>query len=130
VGSGFEFDETGVHDLSAEHARGFTAYLESTGAAKVTLHERPEDLIRRCDLVVFATVAGEPHVTDPTWFAHNPLVLHISLRDLSPEIILSSYNIVDDVEHCLKAARAIATSWPARSTTFSSVTCVRRPTSP
>jgi ornithine cyclodeaminase len=103
VGSGFEFDETGVHDLSAEHARGFTAYLESTGAAKVTLHERPEDLIRRCDLVVFATVAGEPHVTDPTWFAHNPLVLHISLRDLSPEIILSSYNIVDDVEHCLKA---------------------------
>jgi ornithine cyclodeaminase/alanine dehydrogenase-like protein (mu-crystallin family) len=30
-------------------------------------------------------------------------VLHVSLRDLSPEIILGSSNIVDDVEHCLKA---------------------------
>ena len=40
---------------------------------------------------------------DPAWFAHNPLVLHVSLRDLSPEIILGSTNIVDDVEHCLKA---------------------------
>src|SRR5690606_29180948 len=67
------------------------------------IYDKPEDLIRSCDLVVFATVAGEPHVLDPSWFEHNPLVLHISLRDLSPEIILSSYNVVDDVEHCMKA---------------------------
>lgn len=40
---------------------------------------------------------------DPAWFAHDPLVLHVSLRDLSPEIILASCNIVDDVEHCMKA---------------------------
>ncbi|MEU9184724.1 hypothetical protein AB0D14_09185 [Streptomyces sp. NPDC048484] len=62
-----------------------------------------EGLIRSCDLVVFATVAGAPHITGPAWFAHNPLVLHVSLRDLSPEIILSATNVVDDVEHCLKA---------------------------
>jgi N-[(2S)-2-amino-2-carboxyethyl]-L-glutamate dehydrogenase len=30
-------------------------------------------------------------------------VLHVSLRDLSPQIVLGSTNIVDDVEHCLKA---------------------------
>ena len=30
-------------------------------------------------------------------------MLHISLRDLAPEILLASTNIVDDVEHCLKA---------------------------
>jgi len=30
-------------------------------------------------------------------------VLHVSLRDLAPEILLASTNIVDDVEHCLKA---------------------------
>jgi N-[(2S)-2-amino-2-carboxyethyl]-L-glutamate dehydrogenase len=67
------------------------------------VHDSPEELIRSSDLVVFATVAGEPHISDPGWFDHNPLVLHVSLRDLSPEIILASTNIVDDVEHCLKA---------------------------
>jgi ornithine cyclodeaminase len=31
-------------------------------------------------------------------------VLHVSLRDLAPEILLGSANVVDDVEHCLKAS--------------------------
>ncbi|MEW2359961.1 2,3-diaminopropionate biosynthesis protein SbnB [Spirillospora sp. NPDC029432] len=103
AGNGFTFTELGVHDLNPEHAEGFKGYLERGGTAPVTVHDKPEDLIRSSDLVVFATVAGEPHVTDPSWFGHDPLVLHISLRDLSPEIILSSYNVVDDVDHCLKA---------------------------
>ena len=38
-----------------------------------------------------------------SWFAHNPVVLHVSLRDLAPEILLASTNVVDDIEHCLKA---------------------------
>lgn len=102
--SGWEFDEIGVHDLSAEHAGGFRDYLERSGeSGEITVHEGPESLIRSCDLVVFATVAGIPHVTDPTWFEHNPLVLHVSLRDLGPEVVLSAFNVVDDVEHCLKA---------------------------
>ena len=67
------------------------------------MHDSAEALIRSSDLVVFATIAGEPHVHDVSWFDHNPLVLHVSLRDLAPEILLASTNIVDDVEHCLKA---------------------------
>ena len=52
------------------------------------------------------------------------LVLHVSLRDLAPEILLTATNIVDDVEHCQKASTsthlaeqrpATATSWTARS---------------
>ena len=41
--------------------------------------------------------------SEVSWFAHNPVVLHVSLRDLAPEILLASTNVVDDVEHCLKA---------------------------
>jgi len=104
AGTGFTFDEIGAHDLSAGSAAGFQGYLEQTGAtARITLHHDAESLIRSSDLVVFATVAGQPHVTELSWFAHNPLVLHVSLRDLSPDILLASTNIVDDVEHCLKA---------------------------
>ncbi|WP_217165926.1 2,3-diaminopropionate biosynthesis protein SbnB [Streptomyces sp. AC512_CC834] len=103
--AGFAFDAIGVHDLSAEHAQGFTGYLRRSAGdgVEITVHDKAEDLIRSSDLVVFATVAGEPHVTDPQWFTHHPLVLHVSLRDLSPEIVLESWNAVDDIEHCMKA---------------------------
>ncbi|MYS40526.1 2,3-diaminopropionate biosynthesis protein SbnB, partial [Streptomyces sp. SID5998] len=30
-------------------------------------------------------------------------VLHLSLRDLGTDVVLSAANFVDDVEHCLKA---------------------------
>jgi 2,3-diaminopropionate biosynthesis protein SbnB len=104
AGTGWSFDEVGVHDLSADSATGFCDYLERSGAGgDVTVHDGPEQLVRSSDMVVFATVAGQPHVSDRTWFEHNPLVLHVSLRDLAPEIVLASTNIVDDVEHCLKA---------------------------
>src|ERR1700754_832137 len=103
TGTGWTFDEIGVHDLSAEHAAGFRGYLEKAGPVRVTVYEDAEELIRSSDLVVFATIAGEPHVSDVSWFEHNPVVLHVSLRDLAPEILLASTNLVDDVEHCLKA---------------------------
>jgi ornithine cyclodeaminase len=104
AGTGWRFDEIGVHDLSSAHMSGFKEYLEATDTgANVKSHEAAEDLIRSSDLLVFATVAGSPHVTDLGWFSHNPLVLHVSLRDLAPEIILGSANVLDDVDHCLKA---------------------------
>jgi N-[(2S)-2-amino-2-carboxyethyl]-L-glutamate dehydrogenase len=104
AGTGWTFDEIGVHDLSADSATGFRGYLERSGVpGRITVHEEAEQLVRSSDLVVFATVAGRPHVTDPSWFGHHPLVLHVSLRDLAPEILLDATNIVDDVEHCLKA---------------------------
>jgi ornithine cyclodeaminase len=100
--TGWDFDEVGVHDLSSDHATGFRSYVEGSGGG-ARVHDSAEALIRESDLVVFATVAGEPHVREPAWFEHNPLVLHVSLRDLSPEIVLSAANFVDDVDHCLKA---------------------------
>jgi ornithine cyclodeaminase len=104
AGTGWAFDEIGVFDLSADSAAGFTTGIEARGTtATLTVRDSAEDLIRNSDMIVFATVAGEPHVHDVSWFAHNPLVLHVSLRDLAPEILLASSNIVDDVEHCLKA---------------------------
>jgi ornithine cyclodeaminase len=104
TGTGWSFDEVGVHDLAADSATGFADYLRRSGATgRITVHDGAQQLIRGSDLVVFATAAGRPHVHEVGWFGHNPLVLHVSLRDLAPEILLASCNIVDDVEHCLKA---------------------------
>ena len=60
-------------------------------------------LVTASDLILFTTVASAPHIADARLFEHNPLVLHISLRDLAPEILLRSQNVVDDVEHVMKA---------------------------
>ncbi|MGH3822586.1 MAG: 2,3-diaminopropionate biosynthesis protein SbnB [Pseudonocardiaceae bacterium] len=113
AGTGWSFDEIGVHDLSADSAAGFCDYLrdylrqgqleQSGTTSRITVHERAEQLIRSSDLVVFATIAATPHVSEASWFEHDPVVLHVSLRDLAPEIVLASTNIVDDIEHCLKA---------------------------
>jgi 2,3-diaminopropionate biosynthesis protein SbnB len=100
--TGWSFDELGVHDLAADSAAGFAGYLERRGG-RVVVHDGAEALIRSSDLLVIATVASEPHVRELSWFEHNPVVLHLSLRDLAPEILLASTNVVDDVEHCLKA---------------------------
>lgn len=54
------------------------------------------------DVVVFATTAPSPHITDNA-FRPGQIILNISLRDIAPSIIASSVNILDDVEHCLKA---------------------------
>ncbi|MFC0432522.1 2,3-diaminopropionate biosynthesis protein SbnB [Kutzneria buriramensis] len=100
VGTGWEFDEVGVYDLSADYARRFREHIH---ADSVTVHTDPRSAIEKAGLVVFATTAATPHVHDPSWFAHHPLVLHLSLRDLAPEVILAATNVLDDVDHCLKA---------------------------
>ncbi|MEV0203932.1 2,3-diaminopropionate biosynthesis protein SbnB [Streptomyces sp. NPDC050788] len=104
TGTGWEFEETGVYDLSPDSAAGFCSYLERSGAkGRFTVHDNAESLVRSSDLLVFATVAATPYIDDVSWFDHHPLVLHVSLRDLDPAILLASANFVDDVEHCLKA---------------------------
>ncbi|GAA1386634.1 2,3-diaminopropionate biosynthesis protein SbnB [Pseudonocardia kongjuensis] len=104
AGTGWEFAEIGLHDLSPAGTDGFARYLARTGApGRVTVHDDAGPLVRAGDLIVFATVAARPHVHDPDWFAHRPVVLHVSLRDLDPRILLDACNVVDDVEHCLKA---------------------------
>ncbi|MET9519183.1 2,3-diaminopropionate biosynthesis protein SbnB [Streptomyces sp. NPDC002994] len=103
VASGMAFTALGVHDVSPVHAEAFKGYLRRTEGGEITVHDKAEDLVRSSDLIVFATVAGEPHVSDPSWFHHNPLVLHISLRDVSTDVVLASHNVTDDVEHCMKA---------------------------
>lgn len=55
------------------------------------------------DVVILATTATSPYLQDLDLFAPGQIVLHISLRDLDPAVVLTAYNVVDDVDHCLTA---------------------------
>lgn len=104
VDTGWTIEEVRLHDrspLESEKFRNTACRLEQHRT--VTVVPDVAQLVRACDLILFTTVASTPHIADATLFEHNPLVLHISLRDLAPEILLRSQNVVDDVEHVMKA---------------------------
>src|SRR5216117_720052 len=104
IDTGWTIEEVRLHDqspLESEKFRNTACRLEQHRT--VTVVSNVAQLVRACDLILFTTVAPAPHIADAALFEHNPLVLHISLRDLAPEILLRSQNVVDDVEHVMKA---------------------------
>jgi N-[(2S)-2-amino-2-carboxyethyl]-L-glutamate dehydrogenase len=65
------------------------------------------EVLERASLLSFATTAREPYLYDLSTCAPGTVILHVSLRDLSPETILSSDNIVDDIDHVSRAQTSI-----------------------
>jgi N-[(2S)-2-amino-2-carboxyethyl]-L-glutamate dehydrogenase len=104
LGAGWEIDEVQLYDSAAgEAARFASTVCQPQRHQRITCAPHLESLLRASDLILLTTVASTPHIHDARLLAHNPIVLNISLRDLAPELLLSSYNIVDDVEHVMKA---------------------------
>jgi N-[(2S)-2-amino-2-carboxyethyl]-L-glutamate dehydrogenase len=104
IDTGWTIEEVRLFDrspLESEKFRNTACHLDRHRA--VTIAPDAAHLVRACDLIVFTTVASTPYIAEASLFDHNPLVLHISLRDLAPEILLTSQNVVDDVEHVMKA---------------------------
>lgn len=104
IDTGWAIKEVRLYDKSpveSEKFRTTACRPECHRAIRVVPHVA--ELLSTSDLIVFTTVASVPHIADGWLFEHNPVVLHISLRDLAPEILLRSQNVVDDVEHVMKA---------------------------
>lgn len=93
-----------LYDLEEGRAAQFADKVCEPGP-HAAIHVSPDlpSLLRKCDLAVFATVASRPHVHDPQLIEHAPLILHISLRDLAPELLIEACNVVDDVDHVMQA---------------------------
>ncbi|WP_216205363.1 2,3-diaminopropionate biosynthesis protein SbnB [Amycolatopsis aidingensis] len=91
-----------LFDLDPAAAARFGETIRADGGSEVRVAEDPAGAFADADLVVIATVAGEPHLFDPGLLARAPVVLHLSLRDLSPELILGATNITDDVDHAVR----------------------------
>lgn len=105
--AGIQVRDIVLFDAKPEYAESFGERIRARTDLPVSVAPTMEDALRAGQVILFATTAGTPHVHDPALFEHHPIVVHLSLRDLDPDIILASHNVVDDVDHCLKAQTSL-----------------------
>jgi ornithine cyclodeaminase len=92
-----------LYDVDHQEAERFSKWLGDQYHLQADIQDRLEDTLSDASLILFTTTTQDPYLSDEKLFADSPTVLHLSLRDICVNVILASQNIVDDVEHCLKA---------------------------
>jgi len=100
--------EVVIHDLLADRAEMFRLRCKDEfPTLRVRTAATWRELLHDSELVSFATTATVPYVDDLSMCAGGAVILHISLRDLTPDAILQGENITDDVDHVCRAQTSI-----------------------
>jgi N-[(2S)-2-amino-2-carboxyethyl]-L-glutamate dehydrogenase len=99
----WKFRKINLFDVDRKEAEQFATWLLDQHGLETELHSGLEPALRDASLILFTTTASEPYLADEKLFVHAPTILHLSLRDIAVNVILASQNIVDDIEHVLKA---------------------------
>ena len=58
-------------------------------------------------LTIFSTTSSKPYFHDRDAVEHHPVILHLSLRDLAPELLGCCDNFVDDYDEATRAGTAL-----------------------
>src|SRR5579864_1053341 len=97
-----------LYDLDPQRAGLFMKKCKNTfGILDVQIVGDVPSLLSSCGLISFATTAPVPHVSDITPCNTGTTILHISLRDFTPEAVLAATNIVDDADHVCRAQTSL-----------------------
>jgi 2,3-diaminopropionate biosynthesis protein SbnB len=96
-----------VFDLDSSRADEFKGKCKLLADIEVEAVASARDVFAGAPLISLATTAVKPHISDISKCPPGCTVLHVSLRDFSPEVILSSDNIVDDVDHVCRAQTSV-----------------------
>jgi ornithine cyclodeaminase len=97
-----------LFDKDDARARQFDGKLRASfDGLEVEIARDVDAVLRDCRLVTLATTALSPHIGDLRACPPGSAILHISLRDLTPEVILASDNVVDDVDHVCRAETSV-----------------------
>lgn len=97
-----------VYDKSWERAESFRESCERHfPQLDVSVVDDLDTVFRQAALISFATTAVKPHIFDLSACMPGTTILHVSLRDLAPEVILACDNVVDDVDHVCRAQTSV-----------------------
>jgi len=93
-----------AYDLSETQAEFFKKKCSvAFPQVDVSIATDVKTVLTNSRLISFATSAAKPHIFDLSSCARGSLILHISLRDLSPATLLAADNVVDDIDHVCRA---------------------------
>jgi 2,3-diaminopropionate biosynthesis protein SbnB len=97
-----------VYDLDSGRAEYFKQKChEQFAGINVEVVPSVDAIVGRATLLSLATTAVQPWISDLSACPPGSVVLHISLRDLTPQVIVACDNIVDDVDHVCRAQTSI-----------------------
>jgi ornithine cyclodeaminase len=97
-----------AYDIDPKRGRRFADSIAAHfPGTPIRIAESAKDVMSKAALISFATTAVEPTVSEVSICRPGTTILHISLRDLTPEAILCTDNIVDDVDHALRASTSV-----------------------
>src|ERR1700754_2217807 len=103
-----QISEVIIFDLSASRMQYFKENCERKfEGLTIKLAADMTEVFSAGQLVSFATTAVVPHVSDLSACAPGTTILHVSLRDLDPELILANDNVVDDPDHVCQAQTSV-----------------------
>jgi len=103
----WKFRKIKLYDVDQTEAAHFSKWLGDQFNLEGQIQDKLEDATSASSLILFTTTTLGPYLADKELFAQSPTVLHLSLRDICVNVILASQNIVDDVDHCLKAKTSL-----------------------
>ncbi|MCT6700351.1 2,3-diaminopropionate biosynthesis protein SbnB [Rheinheimera sp. 4Y26] len=92
-----------LYDLDHSYATALQSVLNAGAQGQAEVVTSLAAAMDNADVIVTTTTAAQPYISDAGLLQHNPVVLNISLRDFSAELMSQANNITDDIQHCLKA---------------------------
>ena len=97
-----------VFDLDETRGRQFINKFQAEFPnCRIELTTNRDEVLKNCLLISIATNATRPHIADLSLCAPGTTILHVSLRDLEPQILLNSDNVVDDLDHVCRAQTSV-----------------------
>jgi 2,3-diaminopropionate biosynthesis protein SbnB len=92
-----------LYDLDPARAATFATRVQQELGSRLScrLVTNAQEAFAGSRLVSLATIASTPHIEALDWTPDHT-VLHVSLRDLAPGLILAADNVTDDIDHVLR----------------------------
>lgn len=97
-----------INDLSLPRAEYFRRKCEKKfPSLDIEFVPVVNEILSSSLVTALATTASEPYIHKISECKPSSLILNISLRDISPEVIISSDNVVDDPDHVCRENTSI-----------------------